>query len=966
MGKIKIYDIAKKLNLTSKEVVEIAKKLNINVKSHLSSVEEEEAKKIEDSINKKNDKKQGKGTAKKEKVGTKKEEKAPVIIRREVIISQEEEQIKKKENAKKETKKSNVGFIERKQSKDYNIVYRNKPNKPMTVSELFGLKKEEPKQEEKIIKKEESKKEEVKKEEVLKNTVVDSKPQKQERENKMIGKENIMNKENRDNRPKNRNNYNQNSNYNNRNNYNQNSNYNNRNNNNQNSNYNNRNNRFNGNNNNNNRFNKNRNNNDRFNKRPLDEKGIEKNIKNIMSVETVEKENVREYNRGIDKQKNNNRFEENKSKKSKSRRNNAIGDFDEGKLKSLKQANRLSNMFDEQDGGMLDYYDLTTERGRRGKKRKNQNQQERTKQKIFQLTEIEIPETITVKDLASDMKKTTAEVIKKLLGYGIMATINQEIDFDTAYLIAQEFGITATKKETVTEEDILFDDSEDKEEDLESRPPVIVVMGHVDHGKTSLLDAVRKTNVIEGEAGGITQAIGAYKVKVKDREITFLDTPGHEAFTAMRARGAQITDIAILVVAANDGVKPQTIEAINHAKSAGIPIIVAINKIDLPDANIEKVKQELMTYELVPEEWGGDTIYVPISAKKGENIDQLLEMVLLEADVLELKANPHKQAKGAVIEARLDKSKGAIATMLVQRGTLDVGDTIVVGSSIGRIRAMKDDKGKSVKAAGPSTPVEIMGLTEVPEAGDTFYEVKNEKMAKHLIERRKRQAREKAINSATKVTLDNLFTQMEQGNLKVLNLIVKADVQGSVEAVKQAMEKLENEEVKVKVIHAAAGAVNQSDVTLAKVSNAIIIAFNVRPDNMAKEMAEKDEVEIKQYSIIYQAIEDVEAAMKGMLDPKYEEKVIGNAEVRQTFKISNVGTIAGCYVLSGKVERNAGVRVIRENVVIHDGHLATLKRFKDDVKEVTKGFECGIQIENYNDIKEGDVIEVYIMEEIKR
>ena len=984
MGKIKIYDIAKKLNLTSKEVVEIAKKLNINVKSHLSSVEEEEAKKIEDSINKKNDKKQGKGTAKKEKVGTKKEEKAPVIIRREVIISQEEEQIKKKENAKKETKKSNVGFIERKQSKDYNIVYRNKPNKPMTVSELFGLKKEEPKQEEKIIKKEESKKEEVKKEEVkkeeiLKNTVVDSKPQKQERENKMIGKENIMNKENRDNRPKNRNNYNQNSNYNNRNNYNQNSNYNNRNNNNQNSNYNNRNNnnqnsnynnrnnRFNGNNNNNNnRFNKNRNNNDRFNKRPLDEKGIEKNIKNIMSVETVEKENVREYNRGIDKQKNNNRFEENKSKKSKSRRNNAIGDFDEGKLKSLKQANRLSNMFDEQDGGMLDYYDLTTERGRRGKKRKNQNQQERTKQKIFQLTEIEIPETITVKDLASDMKKTTAEVIKKLLGYGIMATINQEIDFDTAYLIAQEFGITATKKETVTEEDILFDDSEDKEEELETRPPVIVVMGHVDHGKTSLLDAVRKTNVIEGEAGGITQAIGAYKVKVKDREITFLDTPGHEAFTAMRARGAQITDIAILVVAANDGVKPQTIEAINHAKSAGIPIIVAINKIDLPDANIEKVKQELMTYELVPEEWGGDTIYVPISAKKGENIDQLLEMVLLEADVLELKANPHKQAKGAVIEARLDKSKGAIATMLVQRGTLDVGDTIVVGSSIGRIRAMKDDKGKRVKAAGPSTPVEIMGLTEVPEAGDTFYEVKNEKMAKHLIERRKRQAREKAINSATKITLDNLFSQMEQGNLKVLNLIVKADVQGSVEAVKQALEKLENEEVKVKVIHAAAGAVNQSDVTLAKVSNAIIIAFNVRPDNMAKEMAEKDEVEIKQYSIIYQAIEDVEAAMKGMLDPKYEEKVIGNAEVRQTFKISNVGTIAGCYVLSGKVERNAGVRVIRENVVIHEGHLATLKRFKDDVKEVTKGFECGIQIENYNDIKEGDTIEVYIMEEIKR
>jgi len=972
LGKIKIYDIAKKLNLTSKEVLEVAKKLNINVKSHLSGIEEEEAKRIEDDINKKENKKQEKEIVKKEKIGTKKEEKAPVIIRREVIISQEAEQTKKKEPVKKENKKNNVGFVERKQNKDYNIVYRNKPSKPMTVSELFGLKKEEPKKEEKVKVEQENKKEEmkneevkeVKKEETLKKVALDSKPQKQERENKTIGRENKMNRENRDNR-QNRNNYSQNSN--NYNNNNRNNNRFNHNNNRFNNNNSNNNGRFNGNNNNNgnNRFN-NRNNNDRFNKRPLDEKGIEKNIKNIMSVETVEKESVREYNRGIDKQKNNNKFEENKGKKSKSRRNNSAGDFDEGKLKSLKQANRLSNMFDEQDGGMLDYYDLTTERGRRGKKRKNQNQEERTKQKIFQLTEIEIPETVTVKDLAADMKKTTAEVIKKLLGYGIMATINQEIDFDTAYLIAQEFGITATKKETVTEEDILFDDSEDKEEELETRPPVIVVMGHVDHGKTSLLDAVRKTNVIEGEAGGITQAIGAYKVKVKDREITFLDTPGHEAFTAMRARGAQITDIAILVVAANDGVKPQTIEAINHAKSAGIPIIVAINKIDLPDANIEKVKQELMAYELVPEEWGGDTIYVPISAKKGENIDQLLEMVLLEADVLELKANPHKQAKGAVIEARLDKSKGAIATMLVQRGTLDVGDTIVVGSSIGRIRAMKDDKGKSVKAAGPSTPVEIMGLTEVPEAGDTFYEVKNEKMAKHLIERRKRQAREKAINSATKVTLDNLFTQMEQGNLKVLNLIVKADVQGSVEAVKQAMEKLENEEVKVKVIHSAAGAVNQSDVTLAKVSNAIIIAFNVRPDNMAKEMAEKDEVEIKQYSIIYQAIEDVEAAMKGMLDPKYEEKVIGNAEVRQTFKISNVGTIAGCYVISGKVERNAGVRVIRENVVIHDGHLATLKRFKDDVKEVTKGFECGIQIENYNDIKEGDVIEVYIMEEIKR
>ena len=956
MGKIKIYEIAKKLNLTSKEVLDVAKELNIDVKSHLSGVEEDEASKIESKLKGNGTKKEVKKEAKKQEKGTtkakqesKKDEKAPVIIRREVII--EDEQDKKKEETKKQEKKNNIGFVERKQNKDYNIVYRNKPSKPMTVSELFGLNKEEKKEtkkeEEKVTTTVKVETEEVKKEE--NNKVTKETPHEKVEEVKQ--KQNTENRINNNNNKQNRNNNN-----------------NNRNKNMQNGNFHNRNNNRNenrSNNNNNNRFN-NRNNNG-YSKRPLDARGIEKNIKNIMSVENGEKEQVREYNRGLDKQKNNNRYEENKNNKknsSKSRKNNNR-EFDEGKLKTLKQASSLSNMFNDQDGGMLDYYDLSTERGRRGKKKK-QHQEEKSKQKIFKLTEIEIPETITVKDLAAEMKKTTAEVIKKLLSYGIMATINQEIDFDTAYLIAQEFEITAKKKKVVTDEDILFDDSEDKEEDLVPRPPVIVVMGHVDHGKTSLLDTIRKTNVIEGEAGGITQAIGAYQVEVNGRQITFLDTPGHEAFTAMRARGAQITDIAILVVAANDGVMPQTIEAINHAKSAGIPIIVAINKIDLPDANVERVKEELMRYDLVPEEWGGDTIFVPISAKNGTNIDQLLEMVLLEADMLELKANPDKQAKGTVIEARLDKTRGAIATMLVQRGTLDVGDTIVVGSSIGRIRAMKDARGKKVKAAGPSTPVEIMGLTEVPEAGDTFYEVKNEKVAKHLIEKRKRQAREKAINQAPKVTLDNLFSQMEEGNLKVLNLIVKADVQGSVEAVTQSLEKLQNEEVRVKVIHSAVGGVNQSDVTLAKVSNAIIIAFNVRPDHLAKDMAEKDGVEIKQYSVIYQAIEDVELAMKGMLEPKYEEKVIGNAEVRQTFRISNVGTIAGCYVLSGKVERNAGVRVIRDNVVIHDGHLATLKRFKDDVKEVGKGFECGIQIENYNDVKEGDIIEVYIMEEIKR
>lgn len=973
MGKIKIHEIAKKLGLASKEVLKRAHELNIDVKSHLSGIDELQAKTIEDSFSKisgaKKDNNTEKSAKKKEKKNTKqpKEQKkeskedAPVIIRREVIISEEK---KKQESGRKQpAKKDTVGFVERRQNSDYNIVYRNKQVKPMTVSELFGLKKEEPKKEEapKFEKKEEPKKETSN---ISKSVPMDKK---QDNANNNNNNQNATtmnntarpNRESKiDNRQPRNNNYNQRNsgqrertnNYFNRNNAN---NQGGRLNNNRNNNYNNNRNNYNG----------------QRNGRPLDDRGIEKNIKNIMAADTVEKESVKEYNRTADKQRNNNKFDENRNNKKsqKSRRGtNNREDINTGKLKSLKQADRLSNMFDDQEGGMLDYYDLTTQRGRRSKKKNNKNNENRVKQKIFKLTEITIPETITVKDLAAEMKKTTAEVIKKLFGFGVMATINNDIDFDTAFLVAQEFGITANKKEVVTEEDILFDDTEDKEEELEARPPVVVVMGHVDHGKTSLLDAVKKTNVIEGEAGGITQHIGAYKVKVNGREITFLDTPGHEAFTAMRARGAQITDIAILVVAANDGVMPQTVEAINHAKSAGIPIIVAVNKIDLPDANVDKVKQELMQYELVPEEWGGDTIFVPISARNNQNIDQLLEMVLLQADVLELKANPNKQAKGVVIEARLDKGKGAIATMLVQRGTLDIHDTIVVGSSIGRIRSMTDEKGKKVKKAGPSTPVEIMGLTEVPEAGETFYEVDDEKTAKHLIERRKRQAREKSINKVEAVTLDNLFSQMEKGNLKVLNLIVKADVQGSVEAVKQSLEKLSNDEVIVKVIHAAAGAVNESDVTLAKVSNAIIIAFNVRPVQLAREAAERDEVEIKTYSVIYQAIEDVEAAMKGMLDPEFEEKVIGTAEIRQTFKISNVGTIAGAYVLTGKVERHSGVRIIRDDVVIHSGELASLKRFKDDAKEVAKGYECGIQIEGFNDIQEGDILECYVMEEIKR
>ena len=699
-------------------------------------------------------------------------------------------------------------------------------------------------------------------------------------------------------------------------------------------------------------------------KRFDDKGGIEKKIKNIMDVEIpTEKDNViRDFgNKAKDKAKLNRQDEKSSNNKKVNRKGNA-NDFDSDKLNDLKRQNKLSNMFD--GGEMLDYYDLSTERGRRAKK-KNNKQENRTKQKIFKLTEITIPEHITVKDLASEMKITSSDVIKKLLSLGIMATINNEVDFDTAYLIAQEYGINATLKNVVTDEDILIDETEDREEDLKPRPPVIVVMGHVDHGKTSLLDAIRSTNVIEGESGGITQHIGAYQVKINDRDITFLDTPGHEAFTSMRARGAMITDIAILVVAANDGVMPQTVEAINHAKAAEIPIIVAVNKMDLPDANFEKVQQELMKYELVPEAWGGDTIYVPISAKKREGIDNLLEMVLLEADVLELKANPTKQAKGTVIEARLDKTKGPVATMLVQRGKLDVGDTIIVGSSIGRIRTMVSDKGKKVKSAGPSTPVSITGLTTVPESGDTFYEVKDERTAKHLIEKRKYEKHQKEINKNTVVTLDDLFNKIESEHLKQLNLIVKADVQGSVEALKQSLEKVSNDEVRVKVIHSNVGGVTESDVTLAKVSGAIIIAFNVRPEVIAKTIADKEGVEIKQYSVIYDAINDVESAMKGMLDPVFKEVVIGTAEIRQTFKISNVGTIAGSYVLTGKLSRNAGIRVIRDNIVLHDGKLVSLKRFKDDVKEVDKGYECGLQIEGFNDLKEGDQLEVYVMEQVK-
>ena len=861
----------------------------------------------------------------------------PVIIRRAVIINDEEE--KKEEQKKKEqSRKKDVGFVENKRKTDYNIVYRDKPTKPLTVSELLGLSKKKEPEEEKVEKKAPVKEE--------KKEVKDSVEKKTETSINDTKKVEKPSDENKKTEPKKDFQANKNTSHNN--NFNNNrKNFNND----QKAPYNKKDNFGN------NKFD-NKNNGPRRNQNG----NIDRKIKDIIEVDVpMEKENVRDFsNKAKDKAKQN-RTEEQKAKKVNRRGND--GDFDSDKLNNLKKQNKLSNMFEE--GEMLDYYDLSTERGKRSKK-KPIKQENRVKQKIFKLTEITIPDSITVKDLATEMKITSGDVIKKLLSLGIMATINNEVDFDTAYLIAQEYGINAVKKNVVTDEDILIDETEDKEEELQSRPPVIVVMGHVDHGKTSLLDAIRSTNVIEGESGGITQHIGAYQVKINDRDITFLDTPGHEAFTSMRARGAMITDIAILVVAANDGVMPQTVEAINHAKAADIPIVVAVNKIYLPDANVEKVKQELMKYELVPEEWGGQTIYVPISAKKRIGIDNLLEMVLLQADVLELKANFTKQAKGTVIEAKLDKTKGPVATMLVQRGRLDVGDTIIVGSSIGRIRTMVNDKGKKVKSATPSMPVSITGLTTVPESGDTFYEVKDERTAKHLIEKRKYEKHQKEINQNTIVTLDNLFSKMESDNLKQLNLIVKADVQGSVEALKQSLEKLSNNEVRVKVIHSNVGGITESDVTLAKVSGAIIIGFNVRPEVIAKTVADKEGVEIKQYSVIYDAINDVEAAMKGMLDPVYKEVIVGTAEIRQIFKVSNVGTIAGSYVLTGKVTRNAGIRVIRDNIVIHDGKLVSLKRFKDDVKEVDKGYECGLQIDGFNDIQEGDQLEVYVMEQVKQ
>ena len=578
---------------------------------------------------------------------------------------------------------------------------------------------------------------------------------------------------------------------------------------------------------------------------------------------------------------------------------------------------------------------------------------------------VQIPDEISVGELASRMKKTGAEVVKCLMKNGVMASLSQLIDFDTAAIIAEEMGCKVEKEVVVTIEEKLIDTAEDKEEDLVPRAPVVVVMGHVDHGKTSLLDYIRNSQVAEGEAGGITQHIGAYQVEVNGSPITFLDTPGHEAFTAMRARGAMITDIAILVVAADDGIMPQTIESINHAKAAEIPVIVAINKMDKPEANPERVKQQLTEYGLVPEEWGGETICCPISAKTGLGIDNLLEMVVLTAEMRELKANPNRSAHGAVIEARLDKGRGPIATLLVQNGTLHQGDVIIAGTAVGRVRAMTNAKGQKIQTAGPSVPVEITGMGEVPGAGDDFHAVDDERMARELVEQRKHEHKMAASAATQKVTLDDLFSQIQQGELKDLNIIVKADVQGSAEAVKASLEKLTNEEVRVRVIHCAVGAINESDVMLATTSNAIIVGFNVRPDANAKDTAARNKVDMRMYRVIYDCINEMEAAMKGMLAPKFKEVALGTAEVREVYKITGVGIVAGCYITDGKVQRNAQVRLVRDGIVIHEGVLSSLQRFKDAVKEVAQGYECGIGIEKYSDIKVGDVIEAYVMKQIE-
>ncbi|MGN1012657.1 MAG: translation initiation factor IF-2 [Clostridia bacterium] len=995
MGKLKVYELAKMMNLSNTEMIDKLNKMGIEVKSHLSTLEESDVEKVKGSTQK---------TAKEEK----KQEQVHIIRRNVRVINTSEEgkevneittnvsgDIKKshqsssnKPSTSNNKNNNNLQNKNRNNSYDRRNRFQNNRNNIVITRNGKPVEKAEPVVPEKKV--EAVEKPEVKKEIIEEVKPVIKKEEVKEVKNEIKVSENNMEKnstqisKNNDNTAKNTRNANSRpNNYNNRNNkenrdgnYKKNNNYNSQNNPNYNRNSNSRDN--NGRDNvkdfkRNNNFSRNdqngdrpqRNNFRRDQRQNSDNTSYQVN-KFIKQAEKtiVEQKESREYNSvNIDRDKK--KYNEKNSANLENRKEK----IDKNKLReehSRVSTGRLRGMEISQEG-LMDLYERDSDLSRKGSgKKKNKAQKVEMKQtKIIPMTEVKLPETMTVKEFAEAIKKQASEVIKKLFSMGIMATVNQDIDFDTAYLIASEFGITAEKEVVVTEEDILFDDSEDKEEDLVPRPPIVVVMGHVDHGKTSLLDRLRKTNVVEGEAGGITQHIGAYKVKVKDREVCFLDTPGHEAFTAMRARGAQITDIAIIIVAADDGIKPQTVEAIDHAKAAGVSILVAINKIDKPGANVERVKQELLEHDLVPEEWGGDTICVPISARTGEGIDNLLEMLLLIADMKDLKANPNKQAKGTVIEARLDKTKGTIVSMLVQRGQLNVGDTIVVGDMVAKVRAMKDDKGRAVKAAGPSTPVEILGLSHVPQTGDVFYEVENEKVAKQLIEKRIAKQRMDLIKQGSKITLDDLFGQIKQGKIKELNIIIKADVQGSVEAMKDSLLKLSNDEVRVRILHASTGGIKESDVTLASVSNAIIIGFNVRPEAAAEQQAKKEKVDMRLYSVIYDAINDVETALKGMMPKKYKEVKYGTAEVRKIFKITGVGIVAGCYVKSGKIVRGAMVRLVRDNIVLLEIKIDSLKREKDDVKEVNENYECGIKLENYSDIKEGDIFECFTMEEVK-
>ena len=962
MGKIKVYELARKLNIQNSEMIDKLKSIGIEVKSHLSTVDEEVANKFL-SNNNTAQKVEKKVTDSKPKV------EQMHIIRRNVRVintdgqKSEVEQIttnisgdiKKSKTVvnekidKKEYDKNGLGVV-RPKSSSYDRKNRYQNNRNLNVVITRNGKPIE--KEVKKVENEEVGKGNNKILDMDNKKVIDMKEEIVEISNNNKNRKNNFNSQTNNNykNVKSSNDRNtQNTGY--KSSFNKNRNYENKND--SSNNYKNNKNGINQNNNKNNY--RNSNNNHKNNDNTAYQ--VNKFIKQASNM-PVESKESREYsNINIDKKKYN----------EKSTSDNKRERLDKNKLReqhSRVSTSKLRGM-EISSEGLIDLYERDSDFSRKSSK-KNKKVKEQMKQtKIIPMTEVKLPGIMTVKEFAESIKKQAADVIKKLFELGIMATVNQDIDFDTAYLIASEFGITAKKEVKVTEEDILFDESEDDEKDLVPRPPIVVVMGHVDHGKTSLLDRLRSTHVVSGEAGGITQHIGAYKVEIKGKEICFLDTPGHEAFTAMRARGAQVTDIAIIVVAADDGIKPQTIEAIDHAKAAGVTIVVAINKIDKPTANVDRVKQELLEVGLVPEEWGGDTICVPISALTGEGIDNLLEMLLLVADMKELKANPNKQAKGTVLEARLDKTKGTIVSMLVQRGKLNVGDTIVVGDMVARIRAMKDDKGRKIKSAGPSTPVEVLGLSHVPQTGDVFYEVENEKVAKQLIEKRKADARKNLIRQGAKVTLDDLFGQIKDGKIKDLNIIIKADVQGSVEALKESLEKLSNDQVRVKVLHASTGGIKESDVTLASVSNAIIIGFNVRPESVAAAQAEKEKVDMRLYSVIYDAIGDVEIALKGMIPKKYKEVMLGTAEIRKIFKITGVGIVAGCYVKSGKIVRNQMVRVVRDSIVILSVKIDNLKREKDEVKEVAEGYECGIKLEKFSDIKEGDILECYELVEEK-